>query len=119
MESQARIEDSDPARADLAAIIDAMRKCFDERSATPSPTAREIVARTHLDDVEGQELAAALRPHMRHGIINANAVSHLLGNRRDTITDGFRIRRERDNHAKLMRFRVERILDKPGRETRP
>ena len=36
MESQAGIEESDPGRSDLAAIIDALRKCFDKCSAVPS-----------------------------------------------------------------------------------
>jgi hypothetical protein len=115
MESQAGIEESDPVRADLDAIIEAMRKCFDERSAVTHPTARDIVARANQNDDDGRELASVLRAHMTNDI-NVNAVSRLLGDCRDTIVGRFRIRREVDRHAKLTRFWVERLPDKPARE---
>jgi hypothetical protein len=113
-ESQASIEASDPVRADLATIIDAMSKCFDESSAIQFPTANDIVARANQHDDDGQALASALRPHMPRGIINKNAVSRLLGNYRGTIVDCHRIRREEDKHTKVTRFWVERVPNNPG-----
>ena len=113
-ESQASIEASDPVRADLATIIEAMNDCFDESSANQFPTANDIVARANQHDDDGQALASALRPHMSRGIINKNAVSRLLGNYRGTIVDGHRIRREEDKHTKVTRFWVERVPNNPG-----
>jgi hypothetical protein len=119
MESQGSIEENDPGRADLAAIIDAMRKCFDRSSAAACPTAKEIVARAHRGDDDGQELADVLRPHMAKGIINVNAVSRLLSNYRGIIVDGRRIRREDDRHAKVTRFWIDQVPGKPGRKEAP
>jgi hypothetical protein len=108
MESQAGIEESDPERSDLAAIIDVMRKCFNQRSGLPCPAAKDIVTRAGRDDDDGQELAGVLRPHMANGI-NVNAVSRLLSGYRGVIVDGHRIRREEDRHAKVTRFWVEQV----------
>jgi hypothetical protein len=109
MESQASIEENDPGRTDLAAIIDAMRKCFDNASAVQFPAAKDIVARAKQDDDDGRELASVLRPYMAKGIINVNAISRLLGSYRDIIVDGRRIRCEQDKHAKVTRFWVEQV----------
>jgi hypothetical protein len=109
MESQASIAESDPGQADIAAIIDAMWKCFDEESGAAFPTAKDIVTRAKQDDDAGQELAGVLRPHMAKGIISVNAVSRLLGNYRGIIVNGRRIRREQDKHAKVTRFWVEQV----------
>jgi putative DNA primase/helicase len=119
MESQGNIEESDPERADLAAIIEAMRKCFDKTSAVVCPTAKDIVARAHQSDDGGQELASVLRPHMAKGIINKIAVSRLLSNYRGIIVDGRRIRREEDKHTKVTRFWIDRVTDKPSGKEAP
>ena len=104
MLSQATIEQSDPTRADLAAIIEAMAKCFNAGANVPAPTAAEIAARANEGDDAGQELAAALRPHIDKGTINKNAISRVLSAHRDSIVDGRRIRRI---DGKVARFWVE------------
>jgi hypothetical protein len=104
-DTRAEIDDLDPARADLAAIIDALRRCFGiERTAT----SQEIVTRAAQPDSDGQALNAALRPHMA-GVIQSRGVTAVLTRNTDTIVNGNRIRRRKDRKAKIAIFWIENI----------
>jgi hypothetical protein len=111
MDTQAESYALDPSKADRAALINAMQKCFGKGKAVPFPTAQEIVDRSRESDDAGRALEAALRPHMgprSNGIISSRGVSTYLKNERDVVVNG-RCLRMRANASDAARFWVEEV----------
>lgn len=114
-DTRAAIDDLDPARGDLGSIIDAMRKCFLNDCAKPI-SSQDIVDRAKESDDQGQALAAALGPHMHHGIITSRGITALLTKHKDTIVSGHRIRRSVDTDSKVTQFRIEAMPTAPAQK---